>query len=1397
MLRTTWHSFYQGDQSDRCVKRRRPWRSFEKLEDRWLLAGDVVMFNDHIGGPATHPFVTTYSPVETPSGLLRDSETGTLTSTWLETHSSGASFENSVGDPAPGTDAHALFADWIDFSSQAGSSIAVSGSDTYTLTFSGLAADRTYDVAGTAVRGRSSYTDRWTLVTLVGAESFAAAHSTGVGIVTAGLAANQVALWTGANHQPGQGFVVEWTEIDAGADGSFTMTSQQYQGPTPGVGSGDSTGGSKGYGLAAVRLIEHDQSFHVTSSDPPPGAALTQPPTSYTVNFNSPIDVATVQASDLTVDGNVATAVQVVDADSLEFTLPLVSDEGFHTVEIAEGAISSADTGLPLVRYSVSFAILSGSGIVINEVHYDSGDDSKPWEFLELFNTGDAAVDMSGWGLEDAVTFTMPGGTVLGSGQYLVVSQHPAEFASHFGKVSLGPFNGRLSNDGETVTLRDNLGVKQDEVDYQLGFPWPTIGDILGQSIQLVLPALKNDLGGNWRSASATPGAANAVFAFNSAPQMRQVNHSPETPVSGQDVKITMKVTDPEGVQSVSLEYQLVNPGDYIEIIDSRYATDWTAVAMGDDGIDGDATAGDSIYTAVLAGNLQTHRRLVRYRVTAVDAWGAQITAPYADDPQPNFAYFVYEQTPDWTGAVRPGVTPEVTYDSELLDSVATYHLITTRTDHVDSQFIPDSTRGGGYSGSDYLWHGALVYDGQVYDHIRFRARGGVWRYSMGKNMWKFDFNRGHGFEARDDYGNKYQVDWSKLNLSAIIQQGDFWHRGEQGLFEAVGLKLFNLAGVESSNTNFVHFRIVESADETGSDQYRSDFQGLYLAIEQLDDQFLEQHDLPDGNLYKMEGGTGVGGIGGESNNQGDYPAVSDSSDLIEFKTTYESGPQSADWWRDNLDLESYYSYRSIVEGIHHYDIGNGKNYFYYLHPDTDKWITVPWDLDLTWANNMYGNGNEPFRDRVLAISEYSVAYRNRMREIRDLLYNSDQAGMLVDEIASFVYAQGEASLVDADRAMWDYNPILTSDYVRSSKAGHGRFYAGGGGIPATGSFEGMVQLVKDYVASKGSWIDVHVLAGDALIPLTPTISYTGSTNFPINGLQFTTSDFAGRNGSFAAMEWRIGEISNPATPLFDPHAEWTYEIDAVWESGELSSHNRVIDVPGSGLTVGHTYRARVRMQDDIGHWSRWSDPVEFVAAPATELGTSIVISEINYHPYDPTLGELAVDGGLRADDFEFLEITNTHASESVELLEMELTDGVTFTFGNETLGPGESAVVVEDVAAFQTRYGDSVRVLGQWSGGLSAAGERLTLVDAGDRVLFDVQFGDADPWPVRADGSGASLELIRDDLDQDTPVRKHYRWRGSTDWGGSPGEPGTDPRGVVVNEILSNSDMQPDTIEL
>ncbi|MDP6635435.1 MAG: lamin tail domain-containing protein, partial [Phycisphaerae bacterium] len=1225
--------------------------------------------------------------------------------------------------------------------------------------------------------------------------------------------------------------------------------------------------------------------------------------------------------------------------------------------------------------------------IIINELHVNPDVKTEPVEFIELYNNTDELIDLSGWYFSNGVTFTFAPGTVIGPYGYLVIAENVAAVTSKFAIAGvLGPYVGSLDNDGEKVTLRDSLGAKQDEVDYGLGFPWPTTGDAPGYSLELISPELDNDLGGSWRAslgsagsqgvffetfeewkyfkgvaeptatvgqwhegegfddslwltgdgalgysnmvgetqyinttlddmdggystvyfrkefnvanpgvvaslelqtraddgivvwindtlmfsvnvddsdpaypdlpydatasaaidgvnliphtlpdpstflvagtnviavqllnasigsssdafwdarlvsgsgadAGATAGMLNSVYSSNAAPQMRQVAHGPNQPVSGQDVTVTVKATDPEGVAQVTMDYQVVNPGDYISISDSRYgnASFWTTVDMYDDGTNGDAVAGDDVYSAIIPAAVQTNRKLVRYRVTAVDTLGASVTGPYDDDPQQNFAYYVYDGVPDWTGSARPGVESDVVYSSQTLTSVPVYTLITRRLDRLNALHVPyrsgeadqELPTSGTYGGSDYKWEGTLIYDGVVYDNIRYRARGGVWRYSMGKNMWKFDFNRGHSFQARDDYGNLYDTTWDKLNFSAIIQQGNFGQRGEQGLFEAAGFALHNLAGNESPNTNFIHFRVVEDADESGPDQFSSDFQGLYLVLEQPDGRMLDEHDMPDGNFYKMEGGTGT------LNNQGPTQPT-DKSDLNTFMGGYQSSPTQA-WFEANLDLDNYYNFRAMAMATHDYDIHAGKNYFYYHNPETDLWSVQNWDLDLTWTTSYGGGGGRgPLNDYVFAHPQFVIDYNNRLRELRDLLFNVEQTGMLLDEFAQFVYTAGQPSLVDADAAMWDYNPIMVSSYVNSSKSGWGRFY----GNSPTDDFAGMIQIMKDYVAGKTNNVDPRVSSDDGQAPNTPGVWYTGPAGYPIDSLTFQTTGFSGGSGGFAAMEWRIAAVTDTSSPGFDPSQPRKYEITPSWESGEITSYSSSIAIPGYDLKAGETYRVRVRMKDSAGRWSHWSAPAQLVAGDADPyILDHLRITELNYSPHEPTPDEITA-GHVNAYDFEFIELQNT-GSEMMDLSGISFVDGITFDFAGSavtSLTAGERVVIVRNEAAFAYRYSAGLNVAGSYQGFLSNGGELVMATDAYSRAVVNFTFNDAGGWSGRADGKGATLEII----DTAGDYNDSENWRASVLYGGTPDAAGEPPVGVVINEVLSHTDVPDvDSIEL
>ena len=1243
-------------------------------------------------------------------------------------------------------------------------------------------------------------------------------------------------------------------------------------------------------------------------------------------------------------------------------------------------------------RFCVAFFIVAAAfpasaKIVINEIHYDPDVKTEQVEFIELHNAGASVVNLSGWQFTEGVTYTIPNGTSLAPGGYLVVAQNPTALLAKFGVSALGPWVGNLDSDGEKITLANAAGGNEDSVDYQLGFPWPTVGDAPGYSIELINPAFDNDLGGNWRrsvstvaappatatlitsnstwryfkgtseassptttwrtlgfndagwlsgagaigygegfivtplndmqnsyttvflrkqfvvtnaaavaglsliaqyddgfkvwingsnvanvnisaaevayngtasgsgreaytydtfnlvapqnylvtgtniiavqlanaalgssdlffdaqltttsgsGSGPTPGAPNAAFAANAPPQIRQVEHSPNEPTNNQAVIITARITDPNTVTSVSLQYQIVAPGNYIELTDSAYTNvaNWITLAMNDAGSNGDALAGDSIYTAVIPASVQQHRRIIRYRISATDGASSSITVPYADDPQPNFAYFCYNGVPAWSGAARPGVTPVLNFDTNTMRRLPSVHLI------AKSNSVVDATWGlltGRYTGDLYLWSGALVYDGKVYDHVHYRARGGVWRYAMVKNMWKFDFNRGHDFQMRDDYGKKLDTKWTKLNLGSCIQQRDFWHRGEQGMFESIASRLFNLAGVESFHTSFLQFRVIDDAAETGANQYEGDLWGLYLGIEQENGRFLEEHGLPDGNLYKMEGGTG------ELNNLSPT-GPTDKSDLNYILNNYTGATD--DWWRTNWVLTNFYSYQTMVQAIHHYDINGGKNYFYYRYPDSGLWKVIPWDYDLTWAHNMYnsgwggltaltpriltgatavaGTGNQAGTSNLELGGErpaFELEFRNRIREIRDLLFNTNQAWQLIDEHASLVRGPTNTpTFLDADRAMWDWNPKMTNGTYSSSlgKAGQGEYYQWSQEPTVSKDFNGCIQLMKNYVVVRSEHLDA--LATDALIPAQPTATYTGPTNYPLNQLTFQSSAYSGAN-PFAAVKWRVGEVWDTNAPAYDPTERRPMEITALWESGEIAPFTNAITVPAAALKIGHAYRVRVQMKNDTGRWSKWSAPVQFVVGQppaAAALTNHLRLTELMY---DPPAGS----------DFEFIEVKNTSGSETLDLSGATFTSGVTFTFPNgTTLAPFNYLLVIRHASAatFRAHYGLStnIPVVGPYTGSLANDGETLTLkTGAGGTEIFSFDYDNGRGWPVPANGSGHSLVPVDVLAPGQATGALDYpgNWRASSFIKGSPGsvDPTAPAPSIVLNEITAHTD--------
>lgn len=163
-----------------------------------------------------------------------------------------------------------------------------------------------------------------------------------------------------------------------------------------------------------------------------------------------------------------------------------------------------------------------GQSIVFSEIMYHPLDaataptDGDEYEFIELFNAGGSAVDLSGAAFTDGIAYTFPNGVNLASGAYLVVARNLAAFSNRYGGAIsvMGPYSGALKNSGEKVTLRDAQQNTLFSVTYGDSAPWPEEPD--GYGFSLVFTNYTGDpnspahwaAGKDWNGSPGTYGGA-------------------------------------------------------------------------------------------------------------------------------------------------------------------------------------------------------------------------------------------------------------------------------------------------------------------------------------------------------------------------------------------------------------------------------------------------------------------------------------------------------------------------------------------------------------------------------------------------------------------------------------------------------------------------------------------------------------------------------------------------------------------------------------------------------------------------------------------------------------------------------------------------------------------------
>ncbi|MFM1769705.1 MAG: hypothetical protein RJA22_2234 [Verrucomicrobiota bacterium] len=202
-----------------------------------------------------------------------------------------------------------------------------------------------------------------------------------------------------------------------------------------------------------------------------------------------------------------------VDGDRL-FLLPAARDEVLDAVVVTRGARARVPAGSgPFLRPTTpspgaANLVTLRDEVVINEIMFSpkrlpSTNGLPPAasgeKWVELHNRSSNAVDLTGWEFDGGIRYRFGAGTLIPAGGYLVVARDATALRAKFPAADIvGDYSGTLSGNSDHLVLKDAAGNPADEVRYFSGGRWAEYASGGGSSLELRNPAADNARAESW-----------------------------------------------------------------------------------------------------------------------------------------------------------------------------------------------------------------------------------------------------------------------------------------------------------------------------------------------------------------------------------------------------------------------------------------------------------------------------------------------------------------------------------------------------------------------------------------------------------------------------------------------------------------------------------------------------------------------------------------------------------------------------------------------------------------------------------------------------------------------------------------------------------------------------------
>jgi spore coat protein CotH len=318
-----------------------------------------------------------------------------------------------------------------------------------------------------------------------------------------------------------------------------------------------------------------------------------------------------------------------------------------------------------------------------------------------------------------------------------------------------------------------------------------------------------------------------------------------------------------------------------------------------------------------------------------------------------------------------------------------------------------DVHKGSGF-GIEFPWaKGEFTADGKTFKNIGLRYKGNASYMASSRGLKRnLKISLDH-YEETDRFHGEKTID---LNAGAM---------DPTKAREVLSYAVFRAAGVPAPRTAFAQVTL------TVPGKYDKELLGLYTVVEQVDKTFLKQHfKNGKGLLMKPERLRGLEYLGDDWDRYKErYQPKHDASKeeskrVIDFAKLVNQADDET--FRKEiasyLDVDEFLHFVAVNALLVNLDsfLGIGHNYYLYLNPDSNKFVFIPWDLDLSMAGFPMAGAPDKQTDlslahpylgenkliaRLLAMKDVNEQYQKVLKELSASCFSKEKLLKDLEEV--------------------------------------------------------------------------------------------------------------------------------------------------------------------------------------------------------------------------------------------------------------------------------------------------------------------------------------------------------------------------------------------------------------